>query len=129
MVKLDNIQTEVDASFLYSVLSKLEENPAVAKIFSQMSEIENSHAVANSSREGHHQNDRTEDLTAMLHKHRQLAQRGEVFGIGQDRQEDTAAQDDAHLNPRFFANGEGQNTPSEVEPPGPGDPPLNQSVI
>ncbi|MBK9508234.1 MAG: VIT1/CCC1 transporter family protein [Cytophagaceae bacterium] len=46
MVKLDNIQTEVDASFLYSVLSKLEENPAVAKIFSQMSEIENSHAVA-----------------------------------------------------------------------------------
>ena len=46
MVKLDNIQTEVDASFLYSVLAKLEENEGVAMIFAQMSEIEKSHAVA-----------------------------------------------------------------------------------
>ncbi len=41
-----NIQTEVDASYLYSVLAKHEEDPNVAEIFRQMSDIEKSHALA-----------------------------------------------------------------------------------
>lgn len=41
-----NIQTEVDASFLYGVLADHEENADVAEIFRQMSEIEKSHALA-----------------------------------------------------------------------------------
>ncbi len=46
MINLKNIQTEVDASFLYKVLAEGEEDAAVAKIFSDMSEIEHSHAIA-----------------------------------------------------------------------------------
>jgi vacuolar iron transporter family protein len=42
----NNIQTEVDASFLYAVLAKHEENPDIAAIFRQMSTIENDHAIA-----------------------------------------------------------------------------------
>lgn len=41
-----NIQTEVDAGFLYGVLADHEENADVAEIFRQMSEIEKSHALA-----------------------------------------------------------------------------------
>ena len=43
---IKNIQTEVDASFLYSALAENEEDPNVAEIFRQMSEIEHGHAVA-----------------------------------------------------------------------------------
>ena len=46
MVNLKNIQTEVDASYLYKILADLEEDPSVARIFIEMSEIENSHALA-----------------------------------------------------------------------------------
>lgn len=46
MISLKNIQTEVDASFLYSHLAKREEDEMTAKIFSDMSEIEASHAIA-----------------------------------------------------------------------------------
>jgi len=45
-MKNKNIQTEVDASFLYGVLAKHEEDPNVAEIFRQMSDIEKSHALA-----------------------------------------------------------------------------------
>lgn len=41
-----NIQTEVDASYLYSILAQNEENPDVAEIFRQMSDIERQHALA-----------------------------------------------------------------------------------
>jgi VIT1/CCC1 family predicted Fe2+/Mn2+ transporter len=41
-----NIQTEVDASFLYNVLAENEEDKAIASIFHQMSEIEQGHALA-----------------------------------------------------------------------------------
>jgi VIT1/CCC1 family predicted Fe2+/Mn2+ transporter len=41
-----NIQTEIDASYLYSVLATHEEDPNVAEIFRQMSDIEKSHALA-----------------------------------------------------------------------------------
>ena len=40
------IQTEVDAWFLYAILAKEEKDPAVANVFQQMSEIERSHAEA-----------------------------------------------------------------------------------
>ncbi|MFY7879676.1 MAG: VIT1/CCC1 transporter family protein [Lacibacter sp.] len=46
MKKLQNLQTEVDASYLYSKLAEKEENPVIADIFRQMSEIELSHANA-----------------------------------------------------------------------------------
>lgn len=46
MISLKNIQTEVDASFLYSHLAENEEDAMTAKIFKAMSEIEGSHAIA-----------------------------------------------------------------------------------
>lgn len=45
-MKNQNIQTEVDASYLYALLAENEEDPNIAGIFRQMSEIEKSHAVA-----------------------------------------------------------------------------------
>lgn len=41
-----NIQTEIDASYLYRVLADHEEDKGVENIFRQMSEIEQSHAIA-----------------------------------------------------------------------------------
>jgi len=46
MINLKNIQTEVDAGFLYRILAENEKDPNVAKVFFQMSDIEHSHAVA-----------------------------------------------------------------------------------
>ncbi len=46
MVSLKNIQTEIDASFLYGMLAQNEEDENVASVFRQMSEIEHGHAVA-----------------------------------------------------------------------------------
>lgn len=46
MVNLKNIQTEIDASFLYKILADNEDDENVANIFLQMSEIEYSHALA-----------------------------------------------------------------------------------
>lgn len=43
---LKNIQTEVDASYLYSLLAAHEEDPNVAEIFRQLSDIEKGHALA-----------------------------------------------------------------------------------
>ena len=43
---LSHIQTEIDAWFLYTKLAEKEEDPIVADIFRQMSEIEFSHAQA-----------------------------------------------------------------------------------
>ncbi|MFA7272881.1 MAG: VIT1/CCC1 transporter family protein [Crocinitomicaceae bacterium] len=43
---LKNIQTEVDASYLYKILSEVEKDENVASIFYQMSEIEASHALS-----------------------------------------------------------------------------------
>lgn len=41
-----NIQTEIDASYLYQKLAENEENPAIAQVFQQMSQIERGHALA-----------------------------------------------------------------------------------
>jgi VIT1/CCC1 family predicted Fe2+/Mn2+ transporter len=45
-MNLKNIQTEVDAGFLYKLLADHEEDPNVAAVFRQMSEIEHTHALA-----------------------------------------------------------------------------------
>jgi vacuolar iron transporter family protein len=45
-MKNNNVQTEIDASFLYRTLAENEEDQGIAKIFFQMSTIEQSHAVA-----------------------------------------------------------------------------------
>jgi VIT1/CCC1 family predicted Fe2+/Mn2+ transporter len=41
-----NIQTEIDAAFLYQKLAEKEKDAAIARVFHQMSEIEKGHAVA-----------------------------------------------------------------------------------
>ena len=46
MVPLKNIQTEVDASFLYNLLAEHEADENVAHVFREMSAIEYGHAVA-----------------------------------------------------------------------------------
>jgi vacuolar iron transporter family protein len=50
-MNLKNVQTEIDASFLYGKLAQHEEDPTVANVFRQMSEIENSHAQAFAAKE------------------------------------------------------------------------------
>lgn len=44
-MNLKNIQTEIDASFLYQLLADHEEDKNVAEVFRQMSEIEHTHAL------------------------------------------------------------------------------------
>lgn len=46
MINLKNIQTEIDASFLYKVLAENEKDLNISNIFTQMSEIELGHAHA-----------------------------------------------------------------------------------
>lgn len=43
--KLNSIQIEIDAWYLYGRLAEVEEDPILASVFSQMSEIEKEHAV------------------------------------------------------------------------------------
>jgi VIT1/CCC1 family predicted Fe2+/Mn2+ transporter len=51
-MKLSSIQTEIDAYFLYSKLAEKESDPVVANVFSQMSDIERSHAEAFAKKAG-----------------------------------------------------------------------------
>jgi vacuolar iron transporter family protein len=51
-MKLSSIQTEIDASFLYAKLAEKESDPVVANVFSQMSDIERSHAEAFAKKAG-----------------------------------------------------------------------------
>lgn len=46
MLSLKNVQTEVDAAYLYQVLAERENDTAVAAIFKEMSAIEQGHALA-----------------------------------------------------------------------------------
>ena len=50
-MKNKNIQTEIDASFLYQKLADHETDPVIANVLSQMSAIEKSHAVAFAKKE------------------------------------------------------------------------------
>lgn len=52
LTKYKNIQTEIDASYLYGILADNEKNQQVASIFRQMSEIEKSHAMAFMTKHG-----------------------------------------------------------------------------
>jgi predicted membrane protein (TIGR00267 family) len=52
MANLKNIQTEIDASYLYDILAKHEADETVAGIFRQMSAIEKSHAKAFTEKSG-----------------------------------------------------------------------------
>lgn len=45
-MKNNNIQTEIDASFLYFKLAEHESDPSIANVFRQMSNIEKEHATA-----------------------------------------------------------------------------------
>ena len=45
-MKNKNIQTEIDAWFLYNKLAEHEDDPTIASVFRQMSDIEKSHAEA-----------------------------------------------------------------------------------
>ena len=49
--KQNNIQTEIDAAYLYQKLAEHETDPSVAHVFSQMSEIEKGHATAFAEKE------------------------------------------------------------------------------
>lgn len=46
MINLKNIQTEIDAAFLYNVLANHEKDTNIASVFRQMSDIEHGHAIA-----------------------------------------------------------------------------------
>lgn len=46
MIRIENIQTEIDASFLYKLLAENESDTNIALVFKEMSEIEYSHAIA-----------------------------------------------------------------------------------
>lgn len=46
-----NVQTEIDAWYLYKILAENEEDEVIAKVFRQMSEIEKGHAEAFATRE------------------------------------------------------------------------------
>ncbi len=46
MINFNSIQTEIDASYLYKILSEHEQDENVANVFRQMSEIEKGHALA-----------------------------------------------------------------------------------
>lgn len=52
MIKLESIQTEIDASYLYGILADTEDDQHVAKVFRQMSEIELEHATIFMKRNG-----------------------------------------------------------------------------
>lgn len=52
MIKLESIQTEIDASYLYGILADSEDDQHVAKVFRQMSEIEMEHATIFMKRNG-----------------------------------------------------------------------------
>lgn len=71
-----NIQTEIDACYLYRVLAKNEKDEAVANIFFTMSEIEQSHAEAFARRE----NIPTENLIQPSWRAKTLQLIGRVFG-------------------------------------------------
>ena len=50
-MKNANVQTEVDAWYLYKILAEHEDDESIAKVFRQMSEIEQGHALAFAKKE------------------------------------------------------------------------------
>ena len=73
-IKNKNLQTEVDACYLYSKLAEVEADPTVANVFRQMSEIEKGHAEAFLQRQG------LTELPAPSFRAKTLNRIGKVFG-------------------------------------------------
>jgi len=75
-MKNKNIQTEIDASYLYKKLADHESDPVIAHVFGQMSEIEKSHAVAFAKKE----NINLESLFIPSWRAKTLNRIGKIFG-------------------------------------------------
>lgn len=75
-MKNKNIQTEIDAAFLYQKLADHEDDPTIANVFTQMSEIEKSHAIAFAKKE----NIPAEELTKPSWRAKTLNTIGKIFG-------------------------------------------------
>jgi VIT1/CCC1 family predicted Fe2+/Mn2+ transporter len=75
-MKIQSIQTEVDACFLYDVLARNEKDPAVSEVFRQMSEIERGHALAFLKKS----NLSSDSFPAPSGRARVLARIGKLFG-------------------------------------------------
>jgi VIT1/CCC1 family predicted Fe2+/Mn2+ transporter/rubrerythrin len=75
-MKNKNIQTEIDASYLYSILAEHESEEAIANVFRQMSAIERSHAEAFAKKE----NISFENLMRPSFRAKTLNLIGKVFG-------------------------------------------------
>jgi len=71
-----NIQTEIDACFLYQKLAEKEADPIIANVFSKMSEIEKGHAEAFSKKE----NIALENLIQPSWRAKTLNLIGKIFG-------------------------------------------------
>ena len=78
-MKNKNVQTEIDACYLYRKLAEHESDETVANVFRQMSEIEHSHAEAFA----HKLNIPTENLIQPSWRARTLILIGTVFGYDQ----------------------------------------------
>lgn len=76
MVPLKNIQTEVDASFLYNLLAEHEADENVAHVFREMSAIEYGHAVAFAAKN----NLKPEDLPQPSARAKVLKMIGKILG-------------------------------------------------
>lgn len=74
-MKQRNLQTEIDASFLYGKLAEHESDPVVANVFRQMSDIEHSHALAFARKEKLDENTLTPSWRAQV-----LDRIGRIFG-------------------------------------------------
>lgn len=72
----ENIQTEIDACYLYRVLAENEKDPTIAGVFKKMSEIEFGHAKAFAEREGMN----TENLIRPSWRGKVLNAIGKTFG-------------------------------------------------
>lgn len=70
------IQTEVDASYLYARLADKEEDPVIAKVFRQMSEIEGEHAISFLKKNGY----KPSDMPGPSWRAKTLNRIGKVFG-------------------------------------------------
>jgi predicted membrane protein (TIGR00267 family) len=75
-MKNQNIQTEIDASFLYLKLAENESDEAIANVYYQMSDIEKSHAVAFANKE----NLNLDDLMIPSWRAKTLNLIGRIFG-------------------------------------------------
>ncbi|MBS1552437.1 MAG: VIT1/CCC1 transporter family protein [Bacteroidetes bacterium] len=75
-MKNKNIQTEIDASYLYGKLAAQESDPTIANVYRQMSEIESDHAQAFAKKE----NLSSENLMKPSWRAKTLNNIGRIFG-------------------------------------------------